>query len=209
MAYVKYDAFTINGEDMVANGVANPGEFVEGALTLENIGVVGANGVTETVSTDDACIWGYQTMPIAFGDIVAGSTATSGDYDFYFSVSRYCAHGHVVVFTLDIYGASGDHWIDRFDVTIIDNVGPYVYSADAIPRAVDAGQPVTITAYVEDSSGIRSVQAVVESPDETERATVTLYDDGLHGDFALPAYRKQHRQIGNILRVAHHHKVEG
>jgi hypothetical protein len=183
VAYVQYDAFTINREDMAPNGIANPGEYVEGALTLKNIGVLGATGVTATVSADDTCVTWYQTAPLVLGDIDAGSLATSGDYDFYFSVSHDCAHGHVVIFDLDIHDSSGAHWIDRFEITIIDNVGPYLYGAYATPRYVTAGLPVTITAYVADSSGVRSVEAVIESPDETERATLTLYDDGLHGDY--------------------------
>jgi PKD repeat protein len=180
--YVQYSAFAINREDRAPNGVPNPGEFVEGALTLENIGVLGATGVTTTVSTDDACIWWYRTASMALGDIAASDTATSGNCDFYFFVSRDCAHGHVVTFYLDIYDDSGNHWTDRFEVTVIDSVGPYLYGPTAMPRYVEAGHPVTITVHVEDSSGVSSVQATVESPDETERGTVTLYDDGLHGD---------------------------
>ncbi len=172
--YVRFDDFTISSEDRFENGVINPGEYIEGAITLENVGVVGATGVTATVSTDDAYVWLSLMGPLSFGDIDAGATATSGDDALAFRVSSGCPHGHVAVLDIDIYDESGNHWSDRFEIAVIDNVGPYLHYASVSPRYVVAGQPVTITAYLEEGSGIRSVQAVIESPDETVRATVPL-----------------------------------
>jgi hypothetical protein len=166
-----------------ADGIASPGEFVEGALTLENLGALVAPSVTATLFTNDEYVWWYNTLPITFGHILTGSTATSSDYEFFLQVSTFCPHGHTVTFDLDIKDGLGHTWSDSFDVTIIDNVGPRVYGADATPRQAAAGEPVTITAYVEDGSGISSVQAIVESPDETPVITLTLYDDGAHGDW--------------------------
>ncbi|MBN1975884.1 MAG: VCBS repeat-containing protein [Anaerolineae bacterium] len=172
--YVQFDAFTIHYEDRFENGVFNPGEYIRGAITLENIGVLGTWGVTATLQTADVCIVGYEAAPVAFGDIAAGGTATSGDEDFYLSIDRDCPSGHVASLLLNIYDQSGNHWVDRFEITIIDNVGPYLSYAFASPGYLEAGQPVTITAYLEDSNGIPLAQAVIESPDETVRATLTL-----------------------------------
>jgi hypothetical protein len=179
--YVQFDDFTINYEDRFENGVVNPGEYIEGAITLENMGVLVATGVTATVSTDDAYVWLYLMEPVSLGDITAGATATSGEDDVAFRVSSDCPHGHVATLDLDIYDQSGHHWVDSFQVTVIDDVGPYLHYAYASPSYVEAGQPVTITAYLEESSGIRSVQAVIESPDETARATIPLYQDSGYG----------------------------
>jgi PKD repeat protein len=181
--YVQYHSHTINREDLNPDGIANPGELVEGSLTLENIGVLIAPGVTATVSTDDVHIWWYTPNPISFGDIYTGGTATSGAYDFSFQISNSCPHSHTVTFDLTIYDTLGNTWADSFDVTVLDKVGPQIWGADAQPRLVTPGEPVTITAFVEDSSGVSSVQAVIESPDETPITTLTLYDDGVHGDW--------------------------
>lgn len=59
-----------------------------------------------------------------------------------------------------------------------------IFGASVQSRYVAAGNPVTITAYVQDSSNISSVQAIIESPDETPVITLTLYDDGAHGDYS-------------------------
>jgi PKD repeat protein len=180
--FVQYDSHTINAENINADGVPNPGEYVECSLRLENQGVLTAPGVTATLSTDDEHIWWYNASPIVFGDIFSGSTAASGSHEFFFQVSSFCPHGHTVTFDLDIYDTSGHHWNDEVEVTIVDSVGPTIRSASAEPRHVVAGDWVTITAYVEDSSAVDSVQAIIESPDETSVLTLTLYDDGAHGD---------------------------
>ncbi|MBI2128815.1 hypothetical protein HYU07_01115 [Candidatus Woesearchaeota archaeon] len=45
-----------------------------------------------------------------------------------------------------------------------------------------AGTIFTITAKVADSSGVSLVNAYIQNPDETNIATVSLYDDGTHGE---------------------------
>ena len=181
VAYVQYDIYTINSDSINHDGTANPGEYVRFSITLENIGILNAPGVTATISTVDPYIW-YDTGAASFGDIAAGGTATCDSYDYSFLVRDACPHSHTVRFSLDIGDSSGNTWIDSFEVTIIDNVGPAIWYADASPRYTVAGEPVTITARVEDGSGISSVQAVIESPDETPIAAVALHDDGAHGD---------------------------
>jgi hypothetical protein len=183
VAYVQHNTYTINYDSINQDGTANPGEYVHFSITLENIGVLSAYGVTATISTIDPHISYYDTGAASFGDITAGGTATSGSYDYYFGVENTCPHSHTVRFNLDIGDSNGNAWTDSFDVTIIDNVGPAISWADASPRYTVAGEPVAVTAYyVEDGSGVSSVQAVIESPDETPIVTVTLYDDGAHND---------------------------
>ena len=183
VAYIQYNAYTINYDSINHDGTANPGEYVQFSITLENIGVLNTPGVTATISTVDPYIWYYDTGAASFGDIAAGGTATCGSYDYYFRVRNTCPHNHTVRFNLDVGDSSGNTWSDSFDVTIIDNVGPAISWADASPRYTVAREPVAITAYyVEDGSGISSVQAVIEGPDETPVVTVALYDDGAHND---------------------------
>ena len=183
VAYVQYHAYTVNS-DSNQDGIVSPGECADFSVTLENIGVLSAPGVTATVSTVDPQISYYSTDAASFGDIPVGGTATCGIYDYSFCVRSTCPHSHTVRFNLDIGDSSGGAWTDSFDVLIIDNLGPSMWDADASPRYTVAGTPVTITGYFEDSSGVSSVQAVIESPDETPIATVTLHDDGAHNDGA-------------------------
>ncbi|RLC96135.1 MAG: hypothetical protein DRI77_08990, partial [Chloroflexi bacterium] len=127
--YVQYYTHTINREDANQDGLVNPGEFVECSLTLENRGAINTSSVTATLSTNDEYIWWYNTNPITFGAIITGSTATSGDHEFYFHVSSFCPHSHTVAFDLAIEGAPGYAWSDSFDVTVVDTMGPEIFGA--------------------------------------------------------------------------------
>ncbi|MBN2003732.1 MAG: VCBS repeat-containing protein [Anaerolineae bacterium] len=179
--YVHYKAFTIHYESWRDDGVVTPGEYIQGAITLENSGVLASPGVTVTVSSVDSCIRTYRRTPITFGDIAAGASVSSGDLDFYFSANLDCPSGHVAVFNLAISDRAGHRWNDSFEVAIVDNAGPYMTWGGVTPHYLPAGQPVTITAYLEDGSGIISAQAIIESPDETVVVTVPLsVDDPLH-----------------------------
>ncbi|MDI6792700.1 MAG: clostripain-related cysteine peptidase, partial [bacterium] len=62
---------------------------------------------------------------------------------------------------------------------------PEVEDVMVNPGYVAPGDVVTITAEVWDAcSGVGSVQAEIESPDETVQATIELFDDGAHNDAA-------------------------
>jgi hypothetical protein len=182
--YVRYVAYTVNEEYPHPNNVVNPGESVRCSLTLENLGVLTAPSVTATLYTNDEHLWWYTTDPITFGHIAAGGTVTSADTAFDIQVKDSCPHSYTVVFDLTIKDALDHTWVEQFGVPVLDNVGPDVYFAEAIPSFAAAGEPVTITANVEDPSGVSSVRSVIESPDESPVITLTLYDDGAHGDWS-------------------------
>ncbi|MCH7890226.1 MAG: hypothetical protein IH921_01865, partial [Gemmatimonadetes bacterium] len=52
------------------------------------------------------------------------------------------------------------------------------------PGAVAIGETVTLRAFVFEAGEVASITADIEEPDETVVATVTLFDDGQHNDFA-------------------------
>lgn len=164
------------------DGTVNPGETVDFWLSLENVGESTAVDVTVMINTDDPYVYMNQPVHLTFGDILTGSTATSDDSHF-FAVFPTCPHSHTIQFDLDIDDANRNHWHYTVDVTVLDTIGPAV-AVGVHPPYVEAGNPVTITAYAVDGSGVDSVEAVIESPDETPIATVILYDDGAHGDGA-------------------------
>ncbi|MBN1975835.1 MAG: VCBS repeat-containing protein, partial [Anaerolineae bacterium] len=170
-------------DHMNHDGVVNPGETVDYRLSLENVGESTAVDVTATIGTSAPYVYINHPAYLTFGDIPIGSTVTSHESNF-FAVLPNCPDGYVIQFDLDINDANGNHWHYTVDITVIDTVGPAIYAVDVHPPYVEAGEAVTITAYATDSSGIGFVEAVIESPDETPVATVTLYDDGAHGDGA-------------------------
>jgi hypothetical protein len=167
-------------DQMNHDGIANPGEMVKYRLSLKNVGGSTAYSVTALVNEIDPYVYMEQSVTLNLGDIPAGNTALSDESNFF--VFAECPDGHIIPFKLDIDDAYGNRWHYIIDVTVVDSVGPFIQTAQVHPPYVEAGKPVTITAYAIDGSGINSVQAEIESPNESPIATVSLYDDGAHGD---------------------------
>lgn len=61
---------------------------------------------------------------------------------------------------------------------------PTILNTSVSPASGPLGTIFTITTQASDISGIGSVIAHIQNPDETDRALVTLYDDGAHSDGA-------------------------
>ena len=187
---IVYDSCTID-DDKIHNswgnddGIVNPDELIELPVTLRNSGTEDIYDVEAYLSTTDPyvifdCI-AFTDDYEYFGDIPAGSTATCVDYEFL--ISAQCPDGHTIEFMLDIYDSHGHNWQDTFEITVYgtDQIGPHVWLAGT-SGYVRPGNNAFIITKVEDSSGIQSVTAEIESPDENVIATIDLYDDGKHGD---------------------------
>jgi PKD repeat protein len=185
-AYVQYESASLSSESLTPDGAINPGEYVRICVTLENIGVLSAPGVTATLSTADPQVWYYDNQAAAFGEITAGSTAsccTFGD-NYYLRMQESAPHNHVIPFTLNVYDANGNHWTDTFTLTVVDSVGPgldWPYGIDPTGQ-LQPGQVVKVYADLIDASGIAWAEAEFESPDDGTTFTLPLYDDGLHDD---------------------------
>jgi len=65
---------------------------------------------------------------------------------------------------------------------IAPSSGPTIQNTVVSPASGFFGTIYTITTRASDVSGIGSVIAHIQNPDETDVALVTLYDDGTHGD---------------------------
>ena len=67
---------------------------------------------------------------------------------------------------------------------IAPSPGPTIQNTNVSPNLGLPGTVFTITTQASDVSGISSVIAHIQNPDETDVAQVILYDDGLHNDGA-------------------------
>jgi uncharacterized repeat protein (TIGR02543 family) len=65
-----------------------------------------------------------------------------------------------------------------FSVSVPDTTAPTVTNVDVSPASGQVGDSFTISADVSDPSGVKTVVAYVEKPDETHFATVPLSDSG-------------------------------
>jgi len=93
------------------NGVVNPDETINMSITVENIGIENASGVSGTLREEDDYIVVSDSVK-SFGNIDSGMTAVSiGDY--MFEVDPFCTDSHVVKFTLE--ATDGESlWITEF-----------------------------------------------------------------------------------------------
>lgn len=89
------------------------------------------------------------------------------------------------VHTVYVHGQDAlENW-GAFDsiVFVVDVTPPVISNILMDPDHGVAGQVFTINADVVDAtSGVKSVNASIQHPDETDLAVVTLYDDGAHND---------------------------
>ncbi|MHA1149880.1 MAG: choice-of-anchor X domain-containing protein [Promethearchaeota archaeon] len=174
----------------IQNSQANPanGDPEQGAVFTITSQVTDVSGVLEVWATieDGSWVAGIQLFDDGpsggHGDAVASDNIYTNQWD-----SSGTAEG---IYNVDINATDNsiaqntatDNNIDT--IQLIDATSPNVISVDASPPNGDpeAGTIFTITCNVVDLSGLSSVTAYIEHPDETNIATLTLYDDGTHGD---------------------------
>jgi len=113
----------------------------------------------------------------AFGDGIYGNT-----WD---STGQASGVYYVDIIAVDSVGNSGE--TENVVTFIVDDIPPYVSTDPVIPQGGRPGTNFTLIAFVNDtlSGVVISVTAYIQYPDETDRATVTLYDDGAHNDGAF------------------------
>ncbi|MHA1284203.1 MAG: choice-of-anchor X domain-containing protein [Promethearchaeota archaeon] len=125
----------------------------------------------------DGIISGGSSAMITFTVDIAGGAPVGNDMP----INAY-VEGVEIVTGNDISNSSTP--VTTWDVFAPDSTPPVVSNVGASPDPGDpeAGDILTIYATVTDSSGVSSVTAYIEHPDETIIQTLTLYDDGTHGD---------------------------
>ena len=68
---------------------------------------------------------------------------------------------------------------------IIDTTGPSLSNADIEPNTGLPGEQFYIYVDVYDLSGIASITAYIQNPDENNVDIISLYDDGSHNDYGI------------------------
>lgn len=176
--YVAFDHYAVD-DDMVGesigngNGVVNAGETIELVVTLKNVGVDPAYGVTATLSSTSARISLLDDSE-TFGDIPAGGTATCAD-DYGFSVESDTPDGELIPFTLTIQDGDGRTvWESGFSIVIAAPVLAYADHLADDPLyggngsgCIEAGETIVIAVDLSNSgtAGATGVSADLTSAD--------------------------------------------
>lgn len=166
----------IDNTHMITDGVASGLIDIHSSAQTTEMGSGWDGNVTVLVENNDddtECVVAY---------------CDDGDYLYDDSVAeaRRLFFGIYRMANLDVGGNSLQMLDDGVDWLIngspADGDAPVVSNVDVSPATDDIGETFTITCDVTDASTISSVVASVQSPDEAEVDSVTLYDDGAHGD---------------------------
>jgi hypothetical protein len=175
--YIAFDHYTVD-DDLAGesagndNGVVNAGETIELVVTLKNVGVDPAYGVTATLSSSSARITLLDDDE-TYGDIPAGGTATCAD-DYGFSVEPDTPDGEAIPFTLTIQDGSRTLWESSFAIVVASPVLVYADHTADDPLyggngsgCIEAGETIVIAVDLSNtgSAAARGVSADLSTAD--------------------------------------------
>ncbi len=180
---LQYVSHEIIYDSINHDGVANPGEFVYLQVRIRNTGAVTAYNVSGSLRTGNWEATCYGTG--GYGDVGIGEEKAQQSGDLYFYLSPLTPDGRVIEFTLDLFDQFGTYYsLGPFQITVVDNTGPYLHDKSVTPKIASISSSVTLTATLQDGSGINMVTATVRSSDNSIVTQFPMYDDGAHGDGA-------------------------
>ncbi len=115
-AFVVYSQFTIGDAAGNSNGLADFGETIDMAMTLENLGQVAASGVNAVLRSSDTNITLLDSTEF-FGDFdPAGSLSVTGAFQF--TIADSITDQHKVTFSLVVTDADTGNWQSTFKLTL-------------------------------------------------------------------------------------------
>ncbi len=152
--YVVRESYTLNdATGGNADGMMDYGETNMLSLTVENVGVQIANGVSVTLSTTDEYITITDNTE-SYGDIAAGATAVMSD-GFAYDVANDLPDGHSVTFEVSATDGT-DTWVSYIAVPghapVLEFVEFSINDASGNNNGkIDPGETVDITVEIENS----------------------------------------------------------
>ena len=167
----------------------NPGETIYLEVNIKNFGTGKALDVFASLSTTDPYVNaypaydGYEWMDTYIDQIDPGSSENAG---FRLLINSNTPSGHTIPFHLTVRDSEGKIWAFDFSLVVngFDATPPEVLWADTWPKLMSVSQPTYIYAFVLEPGTLKSVTAkVYKTTSSTPVATLTLYDDGSHGDY--------------------------
>jgi len=175
--YVTLDGYVIDDDqvgesDGNGDAVADAGETIELVVTLENVGVDVAYGVTATLSSSSSRVTLIDDYE-EYGDIPASGTAQCAeDYDI--AIASDTPDGEVIPFTLTIAGSARETWESNFGLLVSAPVIEYadheaddpLYSGNG-NGCIEPGETLVLSLSLENSGtgGASNVSAVITSVD--------------------------------------------
>ncbi len=155
-------------------------------IGIKNVGPVAAQSSSVMQSINNIYIDDYYAQSVSYGAIAPDANVYDNPSLFFITPSIFTANGQDVQVTISMtaYDASSNlyNYEETLSITIIDNDAPLLIASNVTPQNAQTDSLITITAQVQEGTGIDSIEAVILSNDGTPIETITLYDDGLHDD---------------------------
>ncbi len=114
--WVIFEEYTVIDASGNSDNNVDPGESIELPLTVHNVGLGDASGVTGTIRTEDSYVTLIDSIE-DFGDILSDSLSISLE-DFDFDVPPGCPANHVINFQLIASDINDSTWNSYFSVPI-------------------------------------------------------------------------------------------
>ncbi|MCK4916249.1 MAG: hypothetical protein KAS89_08760, partial [Candidatus Eisenbacteria sp.] len=149
------------------DGVVNPGETIELAVTLKNYGTATVSGVSCSFDVLEHSSWVNVVTPqsATYGSISGGGTA-SGSQPFVFDVLGGCPDGEELVFLLEASDASRATYESEVRITVGAPAMSYYALTISGDGILDPGETATLTVTLanEGPRGASSVSGTLRAP---------------------------------------------
>ncbi|MCK5596568.1 MAG: hypothetical protein KAJ04_03895, partial [Candidatus Eisenbacteria sp.] len=149
------------------DGVVNPGETIELAVTLKNYGTATVSGVSCSFDVLEYSSWVDVVTPqiATYGSISGGGTA-SGSQPFVFEVLDGCPDGEELVFLLEASDASRATYESEVRITVGAPAMSYYALTISGDGVLDPGETATLTVTLanEGPRGASSVSGTLRAP---------------------------------------------
>ncbi len=149
------------------DGVMNPGETIELAVTLKNYGTATVSGVGCSFDVLEHPSWVNVVTPqsATYGSIPSGGTA-AGSQPFVFSVLEGCPDGEELVFLLDASGGTRAAYESEVRITVGAPALSYYALTISGDGVLDPGETATLTVTLANDGpmGTSSVSGTLRTP---------------------------------------------
>ncbi len=194
--FVRYNGATIDDSAGSDDGLINPGESINLAVVLRNMGLSDANGVSATLESSDSYV-SVGTDVTVFGDLAGPGGTATGLAPYTFTISPSCPTPHELNFNLAISDSDGGRWDSEFTLMVYTSTtitgtvtldgepleGAELIYADALQGSVLTEADGTYRIGVIDSA----YEVTAQYPGATPTATqlVTVPPEATDIDFAF------------------------
>lgn len=165
------------------DNTAGPGESIQFAAGLRNIGCTLASGVTAKIIIDDDYVTDYGVRGNGIVPDIEPGTTLIANRMFWAAIDPLTPDEHEIMCNVEFTEPETRNiWVFDLPLVVKDYVSPTIDQFQTIPVNPAPESQITVTARVRDGAGVAQVEVTLLTYDSEETLTSAMYDDGAHGD---------------------------